>query len=42
MCRACQALPWPVGHKERLFGHCVVWSTVVSMVLALVDPLEVP
>ena len=42
MCRACQALPWPVGHKESLFGHCVVWSTVVSMVLALVDPLEVP
>ena len=39
---ACQALPWPVGHKERLLGHCVVWSTVVSMVLALMDPLEVP
>lgn len=31
-----------MGHEEKLLGHCAVWSTVVSMVLALVDPLEVP
>ena len=31
-----------MGHKGKLLGYCAVWSTVVSMVLALGDPLEVP